>query len=116
MSRRNGWRLALGVGRMVIALAGGPAIARCTSDADCEDGNPCTANTCTSRGRCRNPQPLEVPQFSCFINQPPGPCAVDICTATAVCRRVPKCNDANPCTDDSCDALGTCSYAPRADG
>ena len=116
MSIRRRWLLGLWVACWIANLAAGPATAACTTDMDCEDGNPCTANRCSSRGRCRDPEPLAVPESSCTPGVPPPPCFTDVCTAQAACMRVAKCIDGNPCTDDLCDAGGACSYVARADG
>jgi hypothetical protein len=107
--------VAFGVAGSIAALVVGTASAGCTTDPDCEDGNPCTHNECSDRGRCRSIQ-LEVPESSCTPGSPPSACSIDICSAQAACQRVPKCDDGNPCTNDLCDGDGFCSYSPRADG
>src|SRR5258706_8795240 len=68
---------------------GRSANAGCTSAADCNDNNPCTHDTCSSRGRCRNVSVAE-PESSCTPGSAPPPCYVDVCAANAEGRRVPK--------------------------
>jgi len=60
----------------------------CTSDADCDDGDPCTADRCdVTAGLCEHRR---------------GLCA-DRCVADA------DCDDGNPCTADRCGAGGSCA-------
>jgi hypothetical protein len=68
--------------------ASSPALSllSCTSDADCDDGNPCFTDRCIT-----------------------GP-FVSFCTHEL------KCNDEDLCTHNVCDLVGTCSYPPAACG
>ncbi|HEV8199592.1 MAG TPA: LamG-like jellyroll fold domain-containing protein [Candidatus Polarisedimenticolia bacterium] len=62
--------------------------ASCSSAAECNDGDPCTADTCNGSNQC--------------VNAP-----IDGCCATAA-----DCDDTNVCTDDACVAQ-QCSYTPH---
>jgi hypothetical protein len=96
----------------------------CTSDAMCEDGDPCTRGLCDrATGRC---QQLDDPQCGCGQACNDGdPCTVDDCAADGtcvhrfepnlpecggVCTNDGACDDANPCTIDRCSG-GQCLYA-----
>jgi len=106
----------------------------CFSDADCNDGNPCTNDTCdTGTGQCQNaPEPDGLPcddlnactsgnfcqngtcgqVVSC---EDFDPCTDDACDPpTGVCLSTPvECDDANPCTSDFCNPeVGGCSFFP----
>ena len=71
---------------------------------DCDDGNPCTDDSC-SGGNC-------VHEWNC--PPPPDPCQERQCVDGA-CEHGPKdCDDGNPCTDDSCDG-GTWVHLDRCD-
>jgi hypothetical protein len=56
----------------------------CGLDADCDDGDLCTVDTCVA--------------LSCVQTPIPGCCAIDV-----------DCDDGNPCTDDTCQA-NACAY------
>ena len=60
----------------------------CESDADCEEGNPCTSNTCKD-GSCVTPVTI------------PG-----------CCLSLVDCDDGNPCNVDRCVA-GACRHSPN---
>ncbi|MFO0758378.1 MAG: hypothetical protein U0359_17940 [Byssovorax sp.] len=63
----------------------------CVKDADCDDGNPCTTDTCP------------VPGGACVHGPAPNCCLVD-----------GDCNDQNPCTTDTCPVPGgPCTFAPK---
>ena len=73
----------------------------------CDDGNPCTADTCDgSQG--------------CIVANQEGACSDgNACTLNDVCKDgkcipgpAPDCNDYNPCTDDFC-AAGQCQHVPN---
>lgn len=79
-----------------------------TGPLDCDDGDPCTSDSChtTVRG-CRN---LEIPGACTCVGKPPGsPCAdgnsctrPDTCDASGQCIGGPRCDDGNPCTRATC--------------
>jgi hypothetical protein len=86
----------------------GPAI-------DCDDGNPCTDDSCDSLTGCSNTHN----EADCDD--------LDACTTAdrcgaGVCRGGPalECDDGNPCTDDACEAARGCvndaNQAPCEDG
>ena len=76
----------------------------CTSDRDCNDGNPCTDDKCVSE-RCSNP----------FNNNPcdddGNPCTIDSCVNGSCAYNPINCDDGNPCTIDSC-VNGSCAHTP----
>ncbi len=87
-----------------------PVLPGCAQDSDCDDGNPCTAQSTCSAGICKGTV---------------GPCddgnlctSQDACTplnGKAVCAGTPAvtCNDKKPCTADSCDPkTGQGVFAP----
>ena len=80
----------------------------CDGDVDevsCDDGNPCTGDSCLGEGGCEN-----VPATG-------GECLDgDACTIGDHCQEGEcvgsplNCGDNNPCTDDSCDPALGCHY------
>jgi hypothetical protein len=100
----------------------------CLTDADCDDGNVCTSDTCDG-GACAYEFSLCEDSDLCTLDgcdplsgcvhegkvcASSGPCEVAACSAaTGQCTAAPvDCDDGDPCTDDSCDALTGCSHAP----
>ncbi len=77
--------------------------AGCASNAECDDDNPCTTDTCN-------------PDMTCSNTPNNNPCDDgDPCTLSDTCSGgscqpgpVDDCNDFNPCTDDSCIAGTGC--------
>ncbi len=72
-----------------IGWLGFPHGAVCAGDADCDDGNPCTADACGDQ----------------------------LCTFTAIlgctpCEGASDCDDGDACTADACGADGTCDNTP----
>jgi uncharacterized repeat protein (TIGR01451 family) len=109
----------------------------CTTNADCDDGNPCTTDTCNAlNGQCQStPAPDGTScddhnactvgnvctNGSCgtpVVCNDGNPCTVDACDpATGACTSTPVvCDDANPCTIDTCNAAGACVYTPAPSG
>jgi uncharacterized repeat protein (TIGR01451 family) len=110
----------------------------CSTNADCDDGNPCTADTCNpTTGLCHS-TPLP-DGTSCDDNNActagntcqggscgtpvscndGNPCTTDVCNpATGACSSTPlACDDGNPCTIDSCSAAtGGCVFTPAPAG
>jgi hypothetical protein len=78
----------------------------------CDDGNPCTVNTCTSED-CKtvplaNGTPCttdEILEDMCLVD---ATCQNSVCVAQAL-----VCNDFSNCTMDSCDSNEGCVYAPK---
>jgi hypothetical protein len=71
----------------------------------CDDGNPCTTDSCLGEAGC---QSVDLDGGECFDG---NPCTIaDHCSA-GVCDGSPvDCDDDNPCTDDSCDESGGCVF------
>jgi formylglycine-generating enzyme required for sulfatase activity len=87
--------------------AGSDAVGGPCDVADCDDGNPCTADSCLAVGGCQHAD-----------NQAPcedgNPCTLkDVCAAGA-CNSggLAACADAFDCTSDSCDPILGCVHTP----
>lgn len=79
------------------------------SDADCDDKNPCTKDSCDPATGCSN----ENMEGNCDDGDA---CTENDYCQTGVCKGSPaQCNDSNPCTDDSCESSSGCVYAPNND-
>jgi hypothetical protein len=102
------------------ACTGGCPQGACLADADCDDGNMCTAEACWAGCCHRSPHPEGT---AC---DDLDPCtAGDVCRAGACrgqpvpgcrpCREDADCDDGNPCTWDAC-LEGGCSSTPAGDG
>jgi len=77
----------------------------CATDADCNDGDACTIDSCAA-GRCA------VQVRDCSVNDR---CVVAFCDAATGCGTAPvSCNDGNVCTDDACDPERGCVSVPTA--
>jgi len=85
----------------------------CTSAADCDDSDPCTADTC-SGGKCQN----SAVSGCCTANSQcddSDPCTADVCSGntcqnsaiSGCCTKDADCDDKNPCTTDTCSG-GKC--------
>ncbi|MBK8913180.1 MAG: hypothetical protein IPM64_01030 [Phycisphaerales bacterium] len=84
----------------------------------CDDGNPCTDDSCDpATGACiHTPSPAGTP---CPL--PPIECFVSVCDGAGNCIYVVTpgaacADDGNPCTDDICDAAGMCTHPPKPFG
>jgi hypothetical protein len=95
-----------------------PEAGPCATDADCDDGNPCTADLCEPDG-CEH-QPMTGATCGKGTDCTPAP----VCTASDACAPglpdAAKCDDGNPCTIDACEVTG-CTHsantgAPCNDG
>lgn len=102
----------------------------------CQDGNPCTQETCDSTtgdcnstpspGECSDGNPCSIGDYciagGCVSGMPKvcsdqNPCTLDVCNTDGICEYLPQsgmdCNDFNPCTDaDKCN-LGECKGKPK---
>ena len=94
--------------------------APCTTDAECDDANPCTADTCVAGGcssavipgctACATDVDCTDDGNACTLEQ----CVAGACVTTsdptcaASCTVDGDCSDGDPCTLDSCNA-GTCA-------
>lgn len=81
----------------------------CQSDAECDDSNSCTRDTCGEDGECA---------YEVLVDQPcddGNACTQDdLCGASGSCggNESLGCNDGKLCTEDSCDPKSGCIYAP----
>ena len=101
----------------------------CTGDAECNDGNLCTDDSCSLTGRCTNPpntSPCEdgnactTPDFCSFgtcLSGPPRDCSdgksctADTCDPLSGCENPPipgPCEDGNACTEGDLCSAGVC--------
>ena len=78
---------------------------------DCEDDDPCTAETWTPEAGC---VVIPLDGFPCDDG--------DVCTVGEICQDGAcgggaslACDDGDPCTDDSCDSLSGCQFSPNQD-
>jgi uncharacterized repeat protein (TIGR01451 family) len=86
----------------------------CTTDANCDDGNPCSGHDCKPNGICAwaAGQPVElggccIDDYECAGHN--GVCAGGIC---AECAKDSDCGDADICTVDWCSA-GVCAHLSK---
>ena len=113
-----------------LGMAGIPP-GECTSDAECDDADACTTDTCVG-GFCENTtincdDTIACTNDSCdqatgCVNVPDDSrcddtiaCTNDSCDQATGCMNVPDdtlCDDSNVCTDDSCDQMAGCMNAP----
>src|SRR5262249_56700064 len=79
----------------------------------CNDGNPCTTDTCDPVLGCQSTPVID--GSSCADNTV---CNGNETCLAGVCQPgVPLvCDDLNPCTTDTCDAVLACLHAPVPDG
>jgi len=83
----------------------------CRGPAECDDGNPCTFDSCRS-GVCEHEAVAD--GESCTDG--------DFCTLDDVCRQglcrgtSLTCDDGNPCTRDMCNSVMTCVHLPLLPG
>jgi hypothetical protein len=83
----------------------GTAVAGCcAADINCDDGGPCTVDTCAG-GAC-----LNTPRNCAVADK----CVAGFCDpASGACSTAPvSCDDNNVCTDDLCDAATGCFSMP----
>ena len=114
-------------------LSTGPDTHTCTpmpSDAQCDDGNPCSKDVCLPDGTCAAPNPILGPcddgnpcthgdtctggsvcagqDYEC----PNSACALGICNGDGTCSAQPvggACNDQNPCSHSDTCQNGACT-------
>ncbi len=102
-------------GGMVCVPSSGQCVTKpCSTASECDDGNPCTTDACSS-GKCVSTPLANGPQPGCGDTNPCNgteTCQSGICTPGSP----PTCDDGDPCTDDSCDPLvpGGCQHAAVA--
>jgi hypothetical protein len=80
---------------------------------NCDDGNPCTTDTCDPLLGCQHglvPDGTQCPDGNvCNGNET---CQTGVCRAGIALN----CNDLNPCTLDTCNAVSGCQHTALADG
>lgn len=87
---------------MVIQLE----VQQCTNNAGCDDGIPCTTDTCSISGFC-----VYTPTDSLCDDS--SACTTDVCDGMLGCQYTPVvCDDSVDCTVDTCDPLSGCVYTP----
>ena len=92
----------------------------CLNDAQCEDGNPCTTDSCDS-GICANTALWE----SCYSDagcDDDDPCTLEVCNVSTCqceytalpdcCNEDLECDDSDPCMIDKCIAH-ECRHGPK---
>ena len=77
-----------------------------TDEASCDDGKPCTKDTCDGKSGCKYAEldgdPCDADGTVCTENDK---CAAGVCVAGGK----KDCDDKNPCTSDSCDLAKGCT-------
>lgn len=87
----------------VYIFEGGCETGGCTSNSQCDDGNACTTDTCSS-GTCVN-----APRTCSDGNA----CTIDSCNPSTGCVFTTRnCNDGDACTTDSCVSSTGCRNTP----
>ena len=84
------------------------AVECCVVDDDCDDGIPCTDDTCVDSVCQYTPNDA--------LCDDAVDCTEDICNATTGCENTPNdalCDDAVDCTEDVCNATTGCEYTPN---
>ena len=78
----------------------------------CDDGNPCTTDTCNTSGTCK------YAQLSGTDCDDGSICtSIDKCSqGTCVGGGALNCDDGDPCSTDSCDPFTGCLHTPSSDG
>jgi hypothetical protein len=106
---------AVCTGAACAGSGGGLAWFACTTSGDgyeaaqgCDDGNPCTTDTCDAKGGCQH-LPASATCTDGTACTAGDACAGGTCKGTAV-----NCDDGKPCTADSCDGATGCVNLPAA--
>jgi hypothetical protein len=83
-------------------------VSPCTSDGECDDGDPCTTDTCVV-GNCTHDDDADDDGISdCDDTCPNTPMGEAVNGQGCSCSQL-SCNDGDPCTADSCDS-GVCVH------
>jgi hypothetical protein len=97
------------------SLVRGRRFAGCLAAADCEDGDPCTIDGCSSNRCYRERVPIcEYCEFDADCPTWGGPCLDARCHAYGICEWIPRrggtrCDDDDdPCTVQCCRDFGNC--------
>ncbi len=110
----------------------GEVCVECLNDSDCDDTNPCTADTCSESGDCEHTDIAAgtacpggnvcdgggscvqcISDAQCSGSTPRCNTASNTCVR---CLANSDCDDTNPCTNDRCGTDNTCSNPPVAAG
>src|SRR6185503_9284767 len=83
----------------------------CRVDADCNDDNPCTIDTCTARLCSYEATTTTPPRIS-------GNCSAESCESGALVFTPDSADtdDGDPCTDDFCPDTGGAVHVPKQSG
>lgn len=107
----------------VVSVCEPPSQSCCITDADCNDGNPCSADVCPAPGGVCQHAPI----FDCCVQDNDcndvDQCTVDTCMVASntcmhaqlpnCCNSSSNCDDGIFCTVDVCSGIGgTCSSSP----
>jgi hypothetical protein len=88
------------------------AVCACKNDANCDDANDCTTDTCKSSGYC-----FQQPMKSCCLDDSAcsggDTCHTPKCISGTCTLQPMDCDDGIACTQDYCDA-GTCQHKTAA--
>lgn len=109
-----GTRYRQGDVRNISADTAAPFTVTCASDAECDDANPCTTDSCdVPTGHCSSQAVAD--GTSCAdanVCNGAETCTAGVCTAGTPLN----CDDGNECTTDTCDPLLGCQSTPLPDG
>jgi ribosomal protein S17 len=92
---------------IALVLAVSPALAEptCTASFQCDDGNPCTTDTCDADAGC-------VYTYNTNVCTDGNACTLqDACSGGACVGTPVTCDDQNECTTDSCDPATGCVFS-----
>jgi subtilisin family serine protease len=112
------------------------ALATLATPGPCDDGDPCTADTCDPQGGCTHTTVADgtscADQDLCngaetcqggtctpgapLVCDDGDPCTIDGCDPSVGCVFRATCDDRNPCTADTCDPSTGCQHAAVLDG
>ncbi len=86
---------------------------KCESAADCDDGDPCTADTCAKNGKCAH-----VIETGALCDDGNACTTGDACSEEGLCIGAENlaCDDGNGCTQDGCDPASGCTVEALDDG
>ena len=112
------------LGLLAVLVARAATVTACTTDADCDDGNGCTTDTCDG-GVCTYATIADcVPCATAADCDDGNGCTTDTCSANGACEHLARegcipcataadCDDLNPCTTDTCTG-GACGHTDVA--
>ena len=84
----------------------------CQEQEDCDDGNPCTLDVCSSDHHCQN-----IVQIGSTCDDNDACTQQDQCITSGACSGIPiNCSDDNECTTDQCDPATGCQNIPGPNG